>query len=85
MPRSFGGYRRTDILIGQRIRLFRHASGISAEDMARVSGLDIGDYASRELGEARFKTAELYEIGKALKVRLADIFGSIGAVGDTVD
>jgi transcriptional regulator with XRE-family HTH domain len=75
MRRLGGGYRRGDLLIGQRIRLFRHASGISAEYMARISGLDVGDYASRELGEARFKTAELYEIAKALKVRLTDIFG----------
>ncbi|MBN9246865.1 helix-turn-helix transcriptional regulator [Hyphomicrobium sp.] len=82
MPRSFRSHRRGDILIGQRIRLFRHASGISAEEMARVSGLDIGEYASCELGEARFKTAELYEIGKALKVRLTDI---VGVIGSTVD
>lgn len=82
MPRLGGGYRRVDSLIGQRIRLFRHASGISAEDMARVCGMDVGDYASRELGEARFKTAELYEIAKALKVRLTDIFG---VLGDPVD
>ena len=82
MPRSFRGHRRGDILIGQRIRLFRHASGISAEDMARVSRLDIGEYASCELGEARFKAAELYEIGKALKVRLTDI---LGVIHNTVD
>lgn len=82
MPRWFRGHRRVDILIGQRIRLFRHASGISAEDMARVSGLDIGEYASRELGEARFKTCELYEIGKALKVRMTDI---LGVIANTVD
>jgi transcriptional regulator with XRE-family HTH domain len=75
MPRFRGGYRRVDLLIGQRIRLFRHASGISAEYMARISGLDVSDYASRELGEDRFKTAELYEIAKALKVRLTDILG----------
>ncbi len=77
MPRSLGGYRRVDILIGQRVRLFRHASGITAEDMARVAGLDVGDYASRELGEARFKAGELYEIARALKVRLTDIFAAI--------
>jgi len=78
MPRSVVGNRRVDTLIGQRIRLFRHASGISAEDMARVAGMDVGNYASRELGEARFKAAELHEIAKALKVRLTDIFGVLG-------
>jgi len=50
--------------------------------MARVSRLDIGEYASCELGEARFKAAELYEIGKALKVRLTDI---LGVIHNTVD
>ncbi|HET6388303.1 helix-turn-helix transcriptional regulator [Hyphomicrobium sp.] len=77
MPRLLGGYRRVDILIGQRVRLFRHASGISAEAMARVAGLDVGEYASRELGEARFKAGELYEIARVLKVRLTDIFAAI--------
>ncbi|MBS0238153.1 MAG: hypothetical protein JSS54_00865 [Proteobacteria bacterium] len=50
--------------------------------MARVSGLDIGEYASRELGEARFKSCELYEICKALKVRMTDI---LGVIANTVD
>ncbi|WP_291161061.1 hypothetical protein [Hyphomicrobium sp.] len=50
--------------------------------MARVSGMDVGDYASRELGEVRFKTTELHEIAKALKVRLTDIFGILA---DPVD
>ena len=53
--------------------------------MARVSGLDIGEYASRELGEARFKTGELYEIGKALKVRMTDILGVIASTANTAD
>ncbi|CAA2136633.1 helix-turn-helix domain-containing protein [Hyphomicrobium sp. ghe19] len=82
MPRFGGGHRRVDSLIGQRIRLFRHASGIPAEYMARVSGMDVSEYASRELGEARFKTAELHEIAKALKVQLTDIFG---VLADPVD
>jgi transcriptional regulator with XRE-family HTH domain len=82
MPRSVVGYRRIDTLIGQRIRLLRHASGISAQEMAQASGMEIGDYASCEMGESRFAAAELFDIAKTLKVNLTDIYG---VLGDAVD
>jgi transcriptional regulator with XRE-family HTH domain len=82
MPRSVVGYRRIDKLIGQRIRLLRHASGISAEEMAQISGMEIGEYASCELGEARFSAAQLFEIARGLKVNLTDIYSVLGVVAD---
>jgi transcriptional regulator with XRE-family HTH domain len=75
MPRSAQDYLKTDALIGQRIRLLRHACGISAAEMAWISGMDIGDYARCEIGESRFTTAMLSEIARALKVNMRDIVG----------
>lgn len=78
MPHPTAGYQKADTLIGQRIRLLRHASGIPAQEMARLSGMEISDYASCEMGEARFTATQLFEIAKGLKVNLSDIFGALG-------
>ena len=82
MPLPNTRFQKADALIGQRIRLLRHASGISAQEMARISGMEISDYASCEIGEARYSATELFEIARGLKVGLSDIFGVLRNASD---
>jgi len=66
-----------DVAIGHRIRSIRVSSGRSIEQIASAAEMSTVDYTRGEQGDRRFNAIELFAIGQALGVGLADIVSGL--------
>jgi transcriptional regulator with XRE-family HTH domain len=65
----------TDILIGSRIRHFRHAQGLSQTDLANKLGITFQQLQKYEKGANRISASALILLCKALGITPNDVIG----------
>lgn len=65
---------RTDVAVGERIRLLRKVRGRSLKEVAERSGLSVGFLSQIERGLSSASIRALARIADALEVGIADVF-----------
>jgi transcriptional regulator with XRE-family HTH domain len=65
---------KVDRLVGARLRNLRQRFGRSSAEVAHRLGIDPGQLARFETGEARLSATDLFELFRTLGVTPADIF-----------
>jgi hypothetical protein len=66
-----------DAAIGNRVRAIRVSSSRAIEDLAAAADMAVEDCRRSEQGKRRFTAAELFAVGRALGVWLADIVSGL--------
>lgn len=69
-----------DRLVGQHVRMLRVSRGMSQTTLASKLGLTFQQLQKYEKGTNRISASKLYEIARALKVNVADLFEDAAAV-----
>lgn len=74
---------RTDVAVGDRIRLLRKARNRSLKDVAQRAGLSVGFLSQVERGLSSVSIRALARIADALDAGIADVFPSDGLEDDS--
>ena len=67
----------TDIQVGKRLRLRRGILGMSQENLAEILGVTFQQVQKYEKGINRVSASRLYEIAKALNVKVSFFFEGV--------
>jgi transcriptional regulator with XRE-family HTH domain len=79
MPKVKKGRREpVDYEIGQRVRVFREAAGMSQTDLGTATGVTFQQIQKYEKGANRLAGSRLVKVAQALKCKPADLFGELG-------
>lgn len=69
-------------ILGQRLRNYRTAEGLSQEKLAELAGCHPTYIGQLERGEKNATVESIEKISSALKVPLSTLFENLGAAGD---
>ena len=70
-----------DLQIGQRVRVFREAVGLSQTDLGNAAGVTFQQIQKYEKGANRLSGSRLVKVAQALNCNPSDLFGELGANG----
>jgi transcriptional regulator with XRE-family HTH domain len=70
--------------VGARIRTYRQQAGLSQEQLAELVGVSFQQIQKYESGFTTLSITKLQQISSALKVSVADFFGTEPSMGEVI-